>query len=159
MCNAKPLRILSFALLAIALMPVPISAQMVPVPLAARIGKKRPLLIFSPHSEDPRSRQQFDLLQSGSHPLAGAEERDLVLYDLPLEMPEDGSLSAKEASAARKRFHIAPADFTVILLGKDGGEKLRDHSPVPAQKLFDLIDSMPMRQDEMRQRASASAHP
>ncbi|SDG31801.1 protein of unknown function [Dyadobacter soli] len=40
--------------------------------------------------------------------------------------------------------------FTFILVGRDGGEKLRSSEVVSAEKLFGLIDAMPMRKDEMR---------
>ena len=39
----------------------------------------------------------------------------------------------------------------MILVGKDGTEKLRAHHVVSAQALFALIDAMPMRQREMRE--------
>ncbi|MEM7620524.1 MAG: DUF4174 domain-containing protein [Pseudomonadota bacterium] len=38
-----------------------------------------------------------------------------------------------------------------MLLGKDGGEKLRKARRVTADELFALIDAMPMRQQEMRE--------
>ena len=41
-------------------------------------------------------------------------------------------------------------DFEVILIGLDGGVKLRQSKPVETKQLFGLIDSMPMRQAEMR---------
>ena len=59
-------------------------------------------------------------------------------------------MPAAEATDARKRFNIGPDSFTVILIGKDGGEKLRSSDPIPAQKLLDTIDAMPMRQQEAR---------
>ena len=40
--------------------------------------------------------------------------------------------------------------FEVILVGLDGGIKLRQDQPVTTDELFSLIDSMPMRQREMR---------
>ena len=40
----------------------------------------------------------------------------------------------------------------VVLVGKDGGIKLSSRQAVSAGRLFGLIDSMPMRQDEMRRR-------
>ena len=40
--------------------------------------------------------------------------------------------------------------FEVILFGLDGTIKLRQDQPVSTDKLFSLIDSMPMRQREMR---------
>lgn len=40
--------------------------------------------------------------------------------------------------------------FQNLLIGKDGGVKLRSNSPISNEKLFETIDAMPMRQREMR---------
>ena len=40
--------------------------------------------------------------------------------------------------------------FTVILIGKNGGEKKRFLEPVQPAALFDIIDQMPMRRREMK---------
>ena len=40
-------------------------------------------------------------------------------------------------------------DFEVLLIGLDGGIKLRQHQVLEAEKLFSQIDSMPMRRAEM----------
>jgi hypothetical protein len=40
--------------------------------------------------------------------------------------------------------------FEVILIGKDGGVKLRAKTPISIQELFSLIDAMPMRRQELR---------
>lgn len=40
--------------------------------------------------------------------------------------------------------------FQVLLIGKDGGVKMRSATPVAAEDILSLIDSMPMRQQEMR---------
>lgn len=42
--------------------------------------------------------------------------------------------------------------FTFILVGRDGGEKLRSTDVVSAEKLFGLIDAMPMRKSEVKRR-------
>ncbi len=41
--------------------------------------------------------------------------------------------------------------FRIFLIGKDGGIKYESNQFVSLIQLFDLIDSMPMRQDEMQQ--------
>ncbi len=41
--------------------------------------------------------------------------------------------------------------MTMVLVGKDGDEKARWNRVVNPQEIFDLIDSMPMRQSEMRE--------
>jgi hypothetical protein len=39
--------------------------------------------------------------------------------------------------------------FEVLLIGKDGGVKLRQQEPVGTDVLFAVIDAMPMRRQEM----------
>lgn len=43
-------------------------------------------------------------------------------------------------------------NYQNLLIGKDGGVKLRADSPISNQKLFSTIDVMPMRQREMKDR-------
>ena len=111
----------------------------------------RPLLIFASRPDDPGLLAQMHRLKDSA---AGLETREVLLIAIPFNNPSptDVSLTPAEALAARRRFGVAPADFTVILLGKDGGEKLRSRNPVSFEKLRDLIDAMPMRQDEMHTR-------
>jgi hypothetical protein len=40
----------------------------------------------------------------------------------------------------------------VILVGKDGTEKRREQTPIELADIFNQIDAMPMRQQEMKQR-------
>ena len=48
--------------------------------------------------------------------------------------------------------HITTNDqsFRILLIGKDGGIKYESNQYVSLIQLFELIDSMPMRQDEMQ---------
>ncbi len=48
------------------------------------------------------------------------------------------------APSLRRKFRL-PAGFTAILIGKDGGEKLRRAKPFPTALLERTIDAMPMR--------------
>ena len=61
--------------------------------------------------------------------------------------------SDTDIASLRAKYRIKPGDFTVLLLGKDGGVKLRRHAPVSFAELAGLIDSMPMRQEELRRQA------
>jgi len=38
----------------------------------------------------------------------------------------------------------------VLLIGKDGGVKLRSKAPIAPRTLVETIDAMPMRQDELQ---------
>ena len=95
--------------------------------------ERRPILVFA-EPGDPRLAEQLARFEAER---AALEERDtLVIVD---------SLAG---SALRRRF--APEGFTVILVGKDGGEKFRKGGPVDPATLTALIDTMPMRRREMR---------
>ena len=129
------------------------SAQSGIVSLRRLRSTSRPLLIFAPSPADPQLEIQLRAL--GSNP-GDVAERDVVVIAVPYQSPAptQATLTDAGATAARRRFHVAPGDFTVILLGKDGGEKLRSHQPVPLDTLRSTIDAMPMRQEEMRQQRS-----
>ena len=54
----------------------------------------------------------------------------------------------------RRRFEPNRLGLTVVLVGKDGLEKGRWNRPVDVDEIFALIDTMPMRQREMRESGS-----
>jgi len=111
----------------------------------------RPVLIFAP-TRDPRLKQQVETFSSHRNDLierqimlvpsfdkyAGPVDREIITF-LPQEEP-----------FLRKRFHVSDKDFTVILIGKDGGEKLRSSEVLPFDKLRNIIDAMPMRRQEVQ---------
>lgn len=115
-------------------------------------GQTRPLLIFASRPDDPQMGIQLRTLWEHA---TEAHERQIVGIALPYNSPSPSELqlSATDAEAARRRFNVPPEQFTVILLGKDGQEKLRSTKPVSMKKLDDTIDELPMRQQETRSRA------
>ncbi len=131
-----------------------VSAQNPPSPttLDALRDHYRPLLVFARSPDDPALLAQFHMLKDDA---PGLTERDVLLLAVPYNTPSPTPLSLTPNAAlnARHRFHIAPTDFVVLLIGKDGGEKLRSTKPVPFAKLRDKIDSMPMRQQEIKDAA------
>ena len=139
---------------------LPITTSLAQPTLSSFVDHNRVLIIFAPTSEDTRFRDQLALLM---HHGAAMKERDLLLTTSVVHLEPGSSINYQillgdsffadgEQSATRKRFHIAPGDFTVLLIGKDGGEKLRRHTPITIQQLKEIIDAMPMRKDEMRTR-------
>jgi len=119
--------------------------------LAALRDKSRPLLIFYAQGSDeqlPGSmlRKQQALFEGHE---AELKDRDVVLMYVPLQRNHE-SVTSGASSGLRKQFHIDDQRFTVVLVGKDGGEKFRSHEPVTIEKLDALIDAMPMRQQEVR---------
>jgi len=61
-------------------------------------------------------------------------------------------IDQSSAAKLRDRFGVDKENFRVILVGKDGGVKRSDTTPVKATALFGQIDTMPMRQQEMQER-------
>lgn len=114
-------------------------------------GRVRPILIFAPRPEDPRLQIQLRTLEQHA---AEARDRDIVPIALPYNSPgpTQTQLTTADAELARRRFHVAPQDFVIVLIGNDGGEKMRASEPFSMNKLEETIDAMPMRRDEMRRK-------
>ncbi len=130
------------------LMPMHGKSQGSTVTLQSLRNHSRVLLVFD--NGDNRLAEQ-QLIVAADH-IDGFKARDLLLAGISgsnAAVPA-AKLSATDDAAERKRFHVRPDQFTVILIGKDGGEKLRSHQPISWQKLQSTIDAMPMRQTEMR---------
>ena len=115
--------------------------------LAAYRWNRRILLLFVDGPDDPGLRAQQAELTPHSPDLA---ERDIVVI-----------VSADPA--LRRRLGVPTGGFAVLLLGKDGGVKLRSTSPIAFAELAAVVDAMPMRQDEMtrgrREQAPSPAGP
>ncbi len=127
-----------------------------PNTLRAMRGCYRPLLVFAPSLDNPQLVQEFDQLKAHTVELKSRS----VLYvpivpeghnqPIPSSKVPTARLSEDELAAMRHRFKVEPPEFLVILIGKDGEEKLSNKSPVTVDQIDRLIDSMPMRKIEMR---------
>jgi hypothetical protein len=105
------------------------------------VGSRRVLLVFAARADDPKLAAQRRIADAAA---GGFRERDLVL----LPVVGAGTPGSREAKL-RGRFEPS-GSFEAVLVGRDGGAKLRSADPLPAEQLFDTIDAMPMRQREMR---------
>jgi hypothetical protein len=117
----------------------------------------RALVVFAPSLDNPQLVQEFNQLKA-----AGAElqHRDLLYVPvvpeghnqpIPVTKVPTARLSEDELAAMRHRFDVQEGDFLVVLIGKDGEEKLHSSTPVLAEQLERVIDSMPRRKNEMKQ--------
>lgn len=114
--------------------------------------KNRLLLVFSPTESDPGF-AAFD--PNVSRELAAVKDRDLIVFRVFEKGPsrvDEHPLSSEDAQNLRRHFEVGPGRFTVILIGKDGGVKMVREHRAELQEIFDLIDSMPMRQREMNEK-------
>lgn len=112
-------------------------------PLSAYQWTHRPLVVFADNPADPRFIEQLALLRAGEDDL---RDRDvIVLTDTAPGEPSE------------LRDALRPRGFALVLIGKDGGVKLRKPRPWDVRELSRVIDKIPTRQQELRVRREASA--
>ena len=103
---------------------------------------KRPLVVFADSPADPRYTLQMEYLT----------ERLEYLDQLDVVILTDTDPSAD--SALRKK--LRPRGFMLVLMGKDGTIYLRKPLPWDVREISRVIDKMPMRQQEIRDRRGGS---
>lgn len=101
-----------------------------------QFSNKRLLLIYADQANNTSLIQQQQLLKSNA---TGLNERDITV-----------KVYLRSTSPKEFTKKYISSDFTVILIGKDNGEKLRTHQIVTTKQLFSLVDAMPMRRQEMK---------
>jgi Domain of unknown function (DUF4174) len=98
----------------------------------------RIIVVFADSPADPRYIEQMDLLNKE---LAALGERDvLILTDT----------DPKSLSPIRRQ--LRPRGFSMVLIGKDGGVKLRKPRPWSVREISRSIDKFPDRQREVEDR-------
>ncbi|MBN4004546.1 MAG: DUF4174 domain-containing protein [Nostoc sp. LPT] len=120
--------------------------------LSSQKWQNRVLLIFAPSVDNHNYQQQMQVFNQHQN---GFKDRDLVLVQvLATDKSYANGQLIDESSVAnlRNRFGVEQENFRVILIGKDGGVKRQETTPVPATAIFKQIDAMPMRQQEMQER-------
>jgi len=95
----------------------------------------RPIIVLADSPDDPRFIKQMSLLRADLSELA--ERNAIILTDT------DPSLK----SALREQ--LRPRGFMLVLIGKDGGVKLRKPFPWNVREISRVIDKMPMRRQEI----------
>ena len=116
--------------------------------------KNRVLIVKTSDAESTEYNEQleeFDQSPEGFH------DRKLILYkvvngDFTLSDFSEGEFndSGKVSQDVTEDILDKEENFEIILIGLDGGVKLRQSEILKKEELFDTIDSMPMRQKEMK---------
>ncbi len=107
------------------------------------VWKKRAIVVFADTDADPRFTEQIDLLRAGLPDLA---DRDVIV--LTDTVPADKS---------DLRLKLRPRGFMLVIIGKDGGVKLRKPFPWDVREISRSIDKMPMRKREIREEKEAAS--
>ena len=111
--------------------------------LAQMKWERRVLRVAAPSSQDAALAEQRRILANWK---ANSDDRDLTV----VEVIGDRVQGAGDTAATIRRKYRLPATFTAILIGKDGGAKLRSAKPFAAAVLEQTIDAMPMRRAGQR---------
>ena len=107
--------------------------------------QKRVLLVAAPTPDHPDFKEQKALLASQQ---SGLATRDFLV--LEVVYPQ---LSEADKQVLTQKMGIKPRQFAAVLIGKDGGVKLKSTRPIAPATLFGTVDRMPMRRQEMRRGA------
>ena len=99
--------------------------------------KKRPVVVFADDVNDPAFVEQIELLR--------ARADELLIRDVVVLVDTD------PAARSPLRLRMRPRGFMLVLVGKDGGIKLRKPFPWDVREISRSIDKMPMRQREIRE--------
>ena len=118
----------------------------------------RPLLIFAPDSGEALLTHQLAELSGQA---AELKERNILvviniaghqqLQKKELQTFPATQLGPDENRKLRDRFKVSDNSFAVVLVGKDGGEKMRSLKLITVENLNQKIDAMPMRKAERKQ--------
>lgn len=110
--------------------------------------KNRILLVFTDDKNDDKFLQQVEILARNKKGLA---ERKLKVYQFcnnqfSVDFSEDWIASTISSNTYKRKSE----DFKIVLIGLDGGVKLNQSKVLSTEKLFTIIDGMPMRRSEIK---------
>lgn len=116
--------------------------------------KNRIVLVITDSEESLRYDQQIKALEPINSDFT---ERKLILIDVrkdKFRIRFDGKKNTENSSwimnaALYKMYALNADDLTIVLLGLDGGIKIRQGEIISRTELFNTIDAMPMRRAEM----------
>ena len=109
----------------------------------------RPLLLFAPTDEDPQLVETLSRIDASR---CAFLERDMVIGIVLTEGQSTLAgqpVNPVESQRLSDRYAIGENAFTALLIGKNGGEKLRVDEVPDLQRIYAVIDGMPMRSREM----------
>ena len=107
--------------------------------LLTQSSDKRLLLLFTKSAHNIQYIDQTRILKEDK---AGLNERDIVVKEYVYNT----------SNAHLFKEQKIKSEFVIILVGKDGGEKYRSPNTVSLKYLYDLIDAMPMRKAELKEK-------
>lgn len=125
-------------------------------PFPDKQWNRRLFLIFAPSEEH----EGFKRMRAQTKN-ANFTRRDLDLVTVTGDTVRDNGevIAAPTARELRRVYGVPAGALAVRLVGKDGAVKLARAGAVRMDEVYALIDSMPMRQEEMRRRGQLPITP
>ena len=114
--------------------------------------EERLLFVFARSKEDPEYKAVSKQLSSMKGGIIERDMRIFRVFESDESLSGNSVISQEDAFGLRKKFSVSSGTFTMILVGKDGGVKMKEESLVDLSDVFSLIDAMPMRRIEMKER-------
>lgn len=111
--------------------------------------KDRIIILLTDDVIDKTYQKQIYELQKNE---SGLQERNFVVYHVKPEHLKKGLYSTdwKKESYLFDKHKKTNSEFEFVLIGLDGSIKLQQSEFITCEKLFSIIDAMPMRKSEMR---------
>ena len=112
----------------------------------------RLVIILAKDQSNPTLNNQISELRKS---VGGLEDRRIIVYQSLPGKYQKGLFNNKQwefSGEIYKRFKELDSEFEIVLIGLDGGIKLRKRELLKCEELFVLIDQMPMRRAEMNRK-------
>ena len=106
--------------------------------------ENRLLLVLNPDTDQPTEHQQLKAFEGYEQEI---KARDLLIFIVSGSQVLDSAGNPVDLQVDQIPYH---AYSGLMLIGKDGGVKLKKPFVVSPGEIFELIDSMPMRRAEMK---------
>ena len=111
--------------------------------------KDRLILIFAEDTTNVIYQKQLEAFKREE---TGMKDRKLVVYEvMPKQYRKDGGRWIS-GEALFQKYKSTDTPSEIILIGLDGGIKLRQTKVLSGKELFGIIDAMPMRKAELQRK-------
>ena len=114
--------------------------------------EKRLLIISNPSNNSEKEVEQLQYLGPLDQDFTERKLLVLKLNDKTYSVRNSRETTIVSDPKSIKRLSLSETEFSVLLIGLDGGIKLRQDQIISREDLFAIIDGMPMRRSELRQK-------
>ncbi len=112
----------------------------------------RPIMIYAESPGHPDALEQLAILGSDLGALAEREVIIVQVYGSGVSRYRGQPMAPSSAKSWHDRYRAGRWPFEVVLVGKDGGVKLRRPRVVEMEELLEVIEALPVRREEVYQR-------